>query len=486
MGGGAIVNLVVLVADTFRADYLGCDGNPWIETPHLDRLASEGILCKDFYAEGLPTLPVRRVFYTGRTVFPFAYREQKSDGVQLPGWHPLEDDDVTLAEWLSAQGYTCGLISDVYHQFKPGKNFHRGFHSWQWIRGQESDPLWPTPTADLDTSHYERPEVPADAPRRRMIAQYLHNRAGWRGEEDHYAAQVMRAAADWIRQHGHLQPFLLWVECFDPHEPWDAPDEFVRRYSPDYHGIEPIWPGAFTSEYRPEEVQRIRAHYAGECTHVDKWCGHVLDTLRARGLLDDTLVVFTSDHGCMMGEQGELHKGQDRLRIQVSRCPLIIRHPDGAHAGQVVHGLLQHQDLMPTLLRLLGQDVPERCDGQDFWPLVTAERRQPLREYVISGFGSYASVRTTDWNYQAPWLAPASGEGAQRPAELYDRHADPQELHNVIAAHPEVAAALQALLYRRLAGFSGAGGAAPASTTPAAVPGVDWTPRAGAEPVPRQ
>ena len=124
------MNIVVLVADTFRVDYLGCDGNRWIRTPHLDALATQGVLFKDFYAEGLPTLPVRRVFYTGRTVFPFAYHEQKSDTVQLPGWHPLFEEDVTLAEWLAPRGYPCGLISDVYHQF--GKNFHRGSLR-QWI-----------------------------------------------------------------------------------------------------------------------------------------------------------------------------------------------------------------------------------------------------------------------------------------------------------------------------------------------------------------
>ena len=470
------MNIVVLVADTFRADYLGCDGNTWIQTPHLDRLASQGVLFKDFYAEGLPTLPVRRVFYTGRTVFPFAYHEQKSDSVQLPGWHPMSDEDITLAEWLAPRGYTCGLISDVYHQFKPGKNFHRGFHSWQWIRGQEADPYWPTPKADLDTSHYERPELAADAPRRRMISQYLHNRAWWQSEQDHYAAQVMRAAGDWIRQHGHNKPFLLWVESFDPHEPWDAPAELANLYYPGYAGIEPIWPSAFASDYSEEQVRRIQANYAGECTHVDKWCGHVIGTLDELGLLDDTLIVFTSDHGCMMGEQGEIHKGADRVRIQVSRCPLIIRHPDRAHTGKVVDGMVQHQDLMPTLLSLLGEEVPARCDGKDFWPLVTGERSEALRDVVITGFGSYASVRTARWNYQTAWMPLA--DKAVRPPELYDRQADPEELHNVIGEHPEVAAELQALLNERLEGFRASGGA-PTTSTPAAVPGVDWSPREG-------
>jgi len=469
------MNLVVLVTDTFRADYLGCDGNTWIETPNLDKMAAEGVLFKDFYAEGLPTLPVRRVFYTGRTVFPFVYCPQKSDRVQLPGWHPILDEDITLAEWLRERDYTCGLISDVYHQFKPGKNFHRGFHSWQWIRGQEDDWLVPTPKADIDVSHYVSPRTPLDSPKRQMVAQYLHNRAWWKGEEDHYAAQVMRAAGDWLRNYGHKKPFMLWVESFDPHEPWDAPAELVNRYYPDYEGFEPIWPTAFTRDYTEEQVRRIRANYAGECTHVDKWCGHVINTLDELGLLDDTLVVFTSDHGCMMGEQGEIHKGVDRVRIQVSRCPLIVRHPDQALAGKVVEGFVQHHDLMPTLLRLLGEDVPSRCNGEDFWPLVTGERSGDLRDTIVSAFGSYASVRTRDWNYQTPWTEPVRRGAGMRPPELYDRRSDPEELTNVIDQYPEVAAELQAFLDEKLEGFD-VSLATGAAETPAAVPGVEWSP----------
>ncbi len=232
------MNLLVLCTDTFRADYLGCYGNTWVETPRLDRMAAEGVRFDRFYAEGLPTLPVRRVFYTGRHIFPFAYFPQKSDPVQLPGWHPMFEEDVTLAEWLGGRGYLTGLISDVYHQFKPGKNFHRGFHSWQWIRGQEADPHVPTREPGMDLSRYVPASVPADAPVRRMVAQYLNNRAWWKSEADHYAAQVMRAAGDWLKAYGRKQPWMLWVESFDPHEPWDAPAEFVAKYSRDYDGLE--------------------------------------------------------------------------------------------------------------------------------------------------------------------------------------------------------------------------------------------------------
>ena len=493
------MNLLVLVADTFRADYLGCYGNGWIKTPQLDKLAAEGVRFEDCYAEGLPTLPDRRVLYTGRRVFPFQILKQKSDMVAaLPGWHPLFYEDVTLAEWLSERGYTTGLISDVYHQFKPGKNFHRGFHSWQWIRGQEADPVVPTPKADIDVRNHCLPN--ANERMRALTAQYLNNRAWWKGEADHYAAQVMRAAAQWLKVHAaKKRPWMLWVESFDPHEPWDAPKKFVDMYCPNHAGRELTFPPGLASAVSSDEFRRIKAHYAGECSHVDKWCGHVLDSLDALGLRDDTLVVFTSDHGCMMGEQGQIHKGEDRLRIQVTRTPLIIRHPDGAKGARnearqrleerkpigppypgadttpprkVVKGFVQHQDLMPTLLKLMGQPVPDRCNGEDFWPLVTGERTGGLRDTVVSGFGRYASVRTAEWNYQAAWFN-RDAPNTRKP-ELYDRRNDPEELVNVIENHPDVAQELEARLAETLKDAAATSGVTDVGEAPAAIPGLKW------------
>ena len=118
------LNLIVIICDTFRYDYLHCTGNGRIRTPHLDALAEEGTLFTNCYADGLPTIPARRVMHTGRSILP--------DRVK---WRPLNKSDVTLAEILAKAGFTCGFIADTPHYFKPDMNFHRGFTSWQWIRG---------------------------------------------------------------------------------------------------------------------------------------------------------------------------------------------------------------------------------------------------------------------------------------------------------------------------------------------------------------
>ena len=160
----------------------------------------------------------------------------------------------------------------------------------------------------------------------------------------------------------------------------------------------------------------------------------------ALDLADDTIILFTSDHGTMMGERGEVHKGPPRLRHQCTRVPLIIRHPDASYANKRASGFVQHQDIMPTMLNLLKVAMPDRVLGRDFWPMVS-EGAPGLRDCIITAFGQYASVRTADWNYVTAWTGP-KGQGVQ-PAQLFDLKADPDELVNVISGNDDVAEELQ-------------------------------------------
>ena len=439
------MNLLLIVSDTFRWDYLGCYGNEWIHTPYLDRLADESALFLDAYAEGLPTIPARRVLMTGRNIVPFAYRPQASDGVQLHGWHPLFDEDVTLSEHLRGHDYVSALFNDVYHLMKPGKNFHRGFDCWYWVRGQESDPYALRDAArvraDLRKAARGRRVDP-----RAWVIQHLMNRKAWRGEKDTSVAQVMRLAADWLRDYSLKNPFYMHVECFDPHEPWDPPRKYARLYDPKFDSLDGLIPPGHVRQMTARQVRNVQTAYAGEVTLVDRWVGYLLETLHETGRDKDTIVVFTSDHGCMMGEHGEIHKGQDRLRNQCTRLPLLIRHPKGQGAAARVRGFVQHQDIMPTVLSLMGLDIPKRCLGRDVWPLVKGTGRGP-RE-VISAFGPYACIRTHNWNYVCPWTD--LPKAARPRIELYDLQADPQELNNVVADHPDITADLAARLEARM------------------------------------
>ncbi|MFQ6099598.1 MAG: sulfatase, partial [Armatimonadota bacterium] len=186
--------------------------------------------------------------------------------------------------------------------------------------------------------------------------------------------------------------------------------------------------------------RNVKAAYAGEVTMVDEWIGHLLGALNDAGFMDDTIIVFTSDHGTMMGEQGEIHKGADRLRNQCTQVPLIIRYPCAEHAGRRIAGFVQHQDIMPTILARLGVECPDRVQGEDLTPLVQSGGPS-RRERVIQQFGNYASVRTAKWNYVG--LCMPAPEGATPREELYDLETDPEELTNVIADHPEAAGELR-------------------------------------------
>ena len=139
------MNIVLVVFDSLRKDCIGCMGEPpwWkVQTPHLDAFAEESLVMTRAYPEALPTLPTRRALYTGRRVYPFhnADFKLKGDFVGAPGWGPIPEDQATLAEMLGEQGYRTALVADVYHMFKPSKNYTRGFQQWMFLRGQETDP----------------------------------------------------------------------------------------------------------------------------------------------------------------------------------------------------------------------------------------------------------------------------------------------------------------------------------------------------------
>jgi len=434
------VNLICIVSDTLRADYLGCYGNGWVRTPNLDRLAGEGVFFENAYVEGLPTIPERIVLHTGKCTLPFR------------GWEPLGPDDVTLAQILGRPGsfqvqtlgrgeYVNALIADTYHIFKPGMNFHRGFHSFQWIRGQEFDCYVTDPGRGGELERYLTPRWVEQEARwtrpREWLLQYHRNVWDRRGEEDYFVARTMREGMRWLEGNCR-QRFFLWLDCFDPHEPWDPPVQYYRMYSdPGYRGPMPIWAG-FTSpwmeDYTEEERHEIRAAYAGEVTLVDHWVGELLRKVDQLGMRDDTVILLTSDHGVTLGDRGpmggRIGKGPHGRR-EVNRVPLIIRHPEGPR-GMRVEQVVWSPDVAPTLLDILHVEAPKAMHGRSFWPMVRGEVER-YRDYTVSGWRRLLPtvyVADEEWTY----LHAPKGEG-----ELYNIKEDPGEKHNLIAEEPKKA-----------------------------------------------
>jgi len=427
------LNIIVIIADTWRADHLGCYGSTRIKTPHLDEFAKKSVVFTDTNAEGLPTIPCRRVYHTGKSVLP----ESK--------WQPLSKDDVTFAEVLKKHGCTTGFIVDTYHHFKPDYNFHRGFDSWQWIRGQETDRWKSGPQDQVEPKNH----MPAHLwnPRfDRNMRQYLMNTQDRQSENDYFCARSCKAATNWLEQNAGGKPFMLWIDMFDPHEPWDAPERFQKMYRDKYPYERYLFGyGVKNENIRPEDLPVIRDLYAAEVTFSDYCIGRLLKSVEEMGLMDNTIIVFSTDHGTHLGEEGCVQKTPALLNGCVTSIPLIIKHPDNKYAGKRVDGLVSAVDFMPTFLALLGIDDYQNMDGDNMWKLVTGET-QSIHDNVYTVFGQFGAIHNLQWHYFQNIRGKARGKGPC----LYDLRKDPEQTENVIGKFPQIARNLRGRLQKHL------------------------------------
>lgn len=466
------MNLVVLVLDTLRHDcvhHVPAPGIARVETPHLDALRRDGVTFANCYGEAEPTIPVRRALWTGRRSFPwrFAY-DTRGLWPNLRGWHKIPPGHVTLSEVLLDAGYKTGLIGDVYHIFKPTQNFTRGFFSYEFVRGQETD-NWKGGKVDLVRAEAEGcVRGPLDPARHAPLVQYLLNKRHFSREADLTGAAVIQRGMTWLEENHDDGPFLLWLESFDPHEPWDPPREYADRYyefPKEKAGVEFIYPPEAARIGTEEEKERTKALYYGEITFMDAVIGRLLNTLADLGRLEDTAVMVTSDHGTELLDHGRFGKSADHLYAHNTRLNWIVRLPGGAEAGTGARGrevdeFVQNHDLVPTALDLLGlldrwQERVGRAPGElQEWVgrsmrgLIEGRPEARGREYAVTGWGDMASVRDGEWNYVVPFERPGEGE------RLYDLRADPLETRDVAGTHPEVVAErrrrLEALLGQEL------------------------------------
>lgn len=459
---GNNLNLIVIVSDTFRHDNLTCYGPKWLEnleTPNLDKFAEKAVVFQDAYPEGMPTIVIRRTLYTGRRVIPANYYPQH-DSVQLPGWHQLYNEDITLSETLNESGYVNALISSLYHQFKPDRNFHRGFHTWQWVRGLEFDYYGTSPHGLLDVSDLVSSDYLARFPGlHRMLSQYKANRNLWKQEGESVSQITAQNAIRWLNENHDQKPFYLQVEFFDAHEPWDPPRRFLEKYMPGATNPSFVEPPYDTVPLSDDLKNRFRANYAGAVNCVDYWVGNLLDTIDQFGLFENSVVVFMSDHGAMLGERGQFIKGPDKLRGQVTHIPLLVRTPGNQYAGKKVPGFVQVPDVMPTLLNLLGLKPPSRVTGTDVWPMVTGETSK-VRDNVVQTYGWVGAVRNQEWSYSEIWqpdahqdqfhATPGAPLAPYKP-QLYNMEKDPNELTDVADKYPDKARQMSATMKEYIA-----------------------------------
>lgn len=458
------MNVILIVSDTLRVDFLGCYGNNRIHTPYLDRFARDAIRFERAYSGSFATVPCRNDIMTSR--WTLAYKP----------WAPLDENEVVLSETLNTAGYVTGLFADTPHPFAPGFNYQRGFQAWELIRGQEHD-AWKTAPAEV--------RLPCSPDKLRGGAsgatrKYLQNVAGRGAEEEYFSARTMQAAAHWLEEN-RGQSFFLYVDTFDPHEPWDPPAHYLARYEPDgYEGEAVIYPrydrwATFMSE---AELQHCRHLYAGEVSLVDRWIGFLLERVEDLGLLDQTAIIVTSDHGFYLGEHGYIGKALIRdeefqslpLYPEVCHVPLLVRLPGGRGARRS-QAFAQPVDFMPTILEMLNVPVPGSVQGKSLLPAFAGN--DAIRPFAVSAptlSGPHvrvphptnrATISTEEWTLvlgaQVERVTGAEEtrmvdsllrevttlEGPVGP-ELYHLPSDPGCMRNILADHKNVARGLQA------------------------------------------
>ena len=226
-------------------------------------------------------------------------------------------------------------------------------------------------------------------------------------------AQTMSEASRWLEKNYKHDKFFLYIDTFDPHEPWDPPQWYVDMYDLGYKGESVFYPRYWYCDYlTPEELKHCRALYAGEVSLVDCWIGKLLQKIENLGLWENTAIFFTSDHGFLHGEHGVIGKaiynppwakGRSNafsyapLYEEIAHIPLIVHIPK-IREKRHCKALVQLTDLMPTILELAGVEIPDTVQGKSFLPLLKGEVKS-LRKFAVSSpsiiYGGKGNTKTT-------------------------------------------------------------------------------------------
>ena len=443
-------NVVVLVLDSVRADYIGAYGGRAL-TPNIDRLARRGVRFSRFFNEAMATVPARRSIMTGRRVFPFRRWRPYPGLVPAPGWQPIADLSTTFTSVMRRRGYWTSYVTD--NPFLAGAGVFRGFRasfdSFANTRGQVTAERLKAVT-ERDVRRWLLPELRIPRMVQKMRRYIARTSSYWRDEARSAAAHTYRTGAVALEQAMSRQPFALVVDSFEPHEPWTPPQHYIDLYRDrSYRGSEPgiaLYGPArdWLSRARlPEVVARLRDVYAAELTMTDRWLGVFLDRLDALGLSDNTIIVLTADHGHLLGDHGWTGKNASVLHPALAQSPLILVDPRGRMAGRTSRYLASTHDLAPTLLAMSGIRRPKAMTGFNLAPLLRGEAPR-ARRLAYGGYGNYFFARTDRW-------ALISDNRGLRP-RLFDLKADRRERADVAHRHPAVVRQLARDVRRRSGG----------------------------------
>jgi arylsulfatase A-like enzyme len=378
-------NLVVVLLDSLNRHLLEAYGGDEFATPNIARFAEQSLRFTKHHVGSLPCMPARHDILVGALDFPWR------------PWGSIEVWEDNIARSLREQGVTTMLASDHPHLFEVGgENYHTDFNAWQYLRGHESDP-WQT---SADPTWVGAPALPAE--RGDYPHAYNLSRTYFRSEEDFPGPQTMSAAAHWISTSASShERFFLFVDEFDPHEPFDTPLPYARMYNDDWDGPLSIWPpylidAVASGQLDPRKARHLRANYGSKLTMIDRWFGHLLGAIEEQGLSDSTAIILCTDHGHYLGEHDLFGKPAAPIFSELGRIPLLMRWP--GQAPRDVSALTTSVDLHATIADVFDAAVDHPTHGYSLLPLIEGTATS-VRQVALFGYWG-RQVGATDGRYR--------------------------------------------------------------------------------------
>ena len=386
----SVDHVVVVLLDSLNRHMLGSYGGTEFETPNLDRFAAQSVRFTRHYTGSLPCMPARHDILCG--ALDFLWKP----------WGSIELWEQSVTALLRGAGVVTMLASDHPHLFETGgENYHTDFTAWDYVRGHEGDPWRTYP----DLTGYGAPVLPA-RPSRGLERPYDISRTYFRAEHDFPGPRTMEAAATWLHgAAGHHDRWLLFVDEFDPHEPFDTPEPWAGRYDPDWNGELVIWPpydvGAVTEGRLSErEGRQIRANYGAKLSMIDHWFGRLVAALDDRALWDTTAVIVCTDHGHYLGEKDIWGKPGVMQYETLGHMPLLVHWP-GVPGAATCDALTTGVDLFATIADVFGVTAGHRTHGRSLVPLLTGTTTS-IRDWAIGGvYGNWVQITDGTRKYAA-------------------------------------------------------------------------------------
>jgi len=431
-------NILILMPDQQRGDCLSCAGHPAVKTPNLDRLAAEGIRFARAYTSCPICMPARSSFLSG------LYCHNHGQWGNVAHFNP--DLDTYLHHVKEVGYHTCHIGKSHLYAHRKGLHLQemRPFmRQLGWDEVLETTGPWATVTTDSIMTDHWREIGCLDTFRNDYEArrQTGPTAATWpspmpKGEAlDDF---VGRTAVRYISDYDGEEPLLLFVGFGGPHEPWDPPVEWAEEYDPAaMDEMKPVtepglWVPAAAAEHQrelqnhslgitPEINGRIRALYYAKISHVDWWIGQILDAFEQRGLLDDTTVIFWSDHGEMLCDKGRLFKSV--FYEEAVHVPLILRPARYDRPGTVCESLVSLIDVFPTILEVAGCESRAQMFGKSLTPLLSNPNDR-LRDAVFSEYAKRTMLRDERYKMVV--------DNGGTVLKLYDLQEDPDEAMNLV------------------------------------------------------